>query len=235
MNPKRSVLDRIISILLIPVGAAFTLSSSFLIPVSFRPYYYLHCFLLDIPGKSGYSYEDIKAGYDAVMDFIWLGRPFSTGPFPHSEEGASHFADCVPLFWLVLIVFLVTGAFLLAYLICSKKGWIKPLRFGPFSGIDIGSFALWTLVLVVGIWALVDFDGLFVAFHHMFFPGKENWQFDGSTDPIIYALPETFFACCAGFVLTMSLLIGGGFLTHTLITNAKRKKAHPRPKQDPPV
>jgi integral membrane protein (TIGR01906 family) len=64
--------------------------------------------------------------------------------------------------------------------------------------------------LVVGGLAALDFDRAFVIFHHIFFPGKDNWMFDPRTDAIILVLPQQFFMNCA-------ILIGVGLVTFSLI------------------
>ena len=53
----------------------------------------------------------------------------------------------------------------------------------------------------------MDFDGLFTAFHHLFFPGKENWIFDYRTDEIILILPEEFWLRTAALVAELTLVI----------------------------
>jgi len=51
----------------------------------------------------------------------------------------------------------------------------------------------------------VDFDGFFTWFHHLFFPGKENWLFDPAMDQIILILPyevlQTFSIVIVGLIL----------------------------------
>lgn len=67
------------------------------------------------------------------------------------------------------------------------------------------------MFLLAALWAVIDFTGLFTAFHHMFFPGKTNWVFDWRTDEIILILPEIFWAKTGALVL--ALCLGGLWLT----------------------
>ena len=59
---------------------------------------------------------------------------------------------------------------------------------------------------VLGGLAATDFNRAFVLFHSLFFPGKTNWIFDGRTDPVIWLLPEQFFASCALLILVLLLV-----------------------------
>ena len=60
---------------------------------------------------------------------------------------------------------------------------------------------------MVGALAALDFDRAFVAFHALFFPGKDNWLFDPAQDQIINILPQEFFRSCA--ILILGLLTAG--------------------------
>jgi integral membrane protein (TIGR01906 family) len=72
----------------------------------------------------------------------------------------------------------------------------------------------------VGGLAALDFNRAFVIFHHIFFPGKDNWMFDPRTDEIILVLPQEFFRNCA-------ILIGAGLLVMSvmLMILSKNKRA----------
>ena len=66
-----------------------------------------------------------------------------------------------------------------------------------------------------------DFDGAFIAFHHLFFPGKDNWTFHPDKDQIITALPQEFFMNCAIFIGSSIIFISLFIIVFQLV---KRKK-----------
>ena len=218
------VIDKVFSGIAIGVWVLFIISSAIVIPITIRGYYFLHCQILDIPGLSGYSMEDITLAFNDVMDFIWLGKPFATGNLAWSEEGRAHFADCVPLFWLDLIVFLVTSVLLLTYAFLLGKKVLRHCRFLGISSYAYAGMGTLLFFLVVGIYGLVDFDGLFVLFHSVFFPGKSNWIFDPNKDQIINILPESFFACCGAFIGSVALLECVGGIVYGFVGKHVRKK-----------
>lgn len=181
------------------------LSGAIAAPVLVRPFYYVQINALEMPQRTGWSYETIKEAYDEVLDFCVLGRPFGTGELGWSESGQSHFADVQKLFWLDFAVLGVSLAVVLGVWVLRRWGKINFWRLGGRGpGFWAGASAA-GLVLVVGGLVALDFDRAFVVFHALFFPGKDNWIFDPAADPIILVMPEVFFRNCA-------LLIGGVLL-----------------------
>ena len=63
------------------------------------------------------------------------------------------------------------------------------------------------LIAVVGVAALIDFDGFFVAFHGVFFEG-DSWQFD-DTDTLLRLYPETFWIVASAVIVALVVLQAG--------------------------
>lgn len=186
------------------------LTASIGLPIYFRPFYYAHMQLLDLPKISGYSAEQIMDAYNEVLDYLTLpGKPFGTGSLPWSESGKAHFEDCKVLFDLNASVLLGSAVCVLALVILERKGRVAPLRLGNHSAFFWAAVSALILPVVVGGLAALDFDRAFVIFHSIFFPGKDNWLFDWYEDQIIRILPQQFFMDCA-------ILIGMGILLFSL-------------------
>lgn len=200
-------------------AALFSLTAAVAVPILWRGWYYWQIGPLGLVEKTGWSEKTIQGAFDAVMDFLVKGGPFSTGELAWSESGRSHFADCRVLFRLDFVVLAVTGALLLLFLIRALRA---PREAGgrPFSPTLLALGVTAGLFLLFGIWAFVDFDSLFTAFHALCFPGKDNWIFDARTDQIIRVLPEVFWARTAGLVAGLTLAIEGvlALLDHALFT-----------------
>ncbi len=45
----------------------------------------------------------------------------------------------------------------------------------------------------LGAWILIDFDGFWTYFHHVFFPGNDLWLLDLRSDILIMIVPPEFF------------------------------------------
>lgn len=205
--------------------ALFLLTGAIAVPILYRPFYYSQAEALELSAQTGYSQETIRGAFDAVMDYLIKGEPFSTGELRWSEEGRAHFADCQRLFWLDFHVLEITAALLAAIVILTAT---KKLALYPFGGRGPCFWALVGMAAVLGVlavWALVDFTSLFTAFHTLFFPGKTNWIFDWRTDEIILILPEAFWARAAALVA--GLAFGGGLLL-TLIDELRHHFRKPK-------
>ena len=197
----------------------FLLTAAIGLPIYIRPFYYAHIEAFDLPARSGYTAEEIRAAYDEVLDYLTLpGKEFSTGVLPHSVEGKAHFEDCKVLFDLNASILLSSGL-VLAVLFFMRKKW-GPYRIGKHSAPFWAAVLSVTAPIMIGCLAALDFDRAFVIFHSIFFPGKTNWVFDWYADPIIRVLPQEFFMDCA-------ILIGLGLITMAvgiLVWEGKRKK-----------
>lgn len=195
-----------LSVLLSVLIALTVLTGSIAVPLLCRPFYYAH---IGPMGLEEYylSREQIETAYNQMMDFC-LGKreDFAAGVLGFSQSGADHFADVRGLFLLDLRVLKASLALLLAALVVCKMKNLRPHRFlgrGPGFWAAAG---LGTAFLVIGGLAALDFDRAFVIFHSIFFPGKDNWIFDWSMDPIILFLPQDFFRNCALLILALLLV-----------------------------
>lgn len=208
--------------LLTTVWCLFTvllvITASIAVPIYFRPFYYWQIEPLGIPEATGYDKQTIMTAYDEVLDYLVLpNREFGTGVFPHSEEGASHFADCKVLFDLnaILLVVSVIGLLVLEFL-RRRQVFCLARPFGRHPAALCGGGVL-ALFAVVGGLASLNFDRAFEVFHAVFFPGKENWLFNRRVDPIILAMPQEFFMNCAVLILTCVVLCSLGLLAYGLL------------------
>ncbi len=128
---------------------------------------------------------DTMAGKTAVFQYKGL----------FSKQAETHMADCVPLFRLARTVGLVGfGIFFLSVGLCVV--FHSPRATGM--GMLIGTGVLLLFALVLGIWGLVDFDGLFTAFHRTFFT-NDDWLFPPG-DLLIRLMPLSFFVRCAALI-----------------------------------
>ena len=167
------------------------------LPIYLRPFYYAHIDALELDRARGFTKAQIRTAYDEVLDYLTLpGKDFGPGELAHSAEGAAHFADCKVLFDLNAGVLLGSAVVAAAIFLLRKPCKLPSLRRATFWA---GTGAL-MLPVVVGSLAALDFDRAFVIFHHIFFPGKDNWVFDYFADPIIRVLPQVFFMNCAIFI-----------------------------------
>lgn len=153
---------------------------------------------LKIAESSGVTESEIMENYNAVMGYL---SPFSVEGFSlptlkYSVTGKGHFEDCKVIFNYVYALGLASLAlFILMRRLCHRDSKTLTLS---------GTLTL-AIPAALGIAAAVDFNGLFVLFHKVFFTG-DTWIFDPEVDEIIKILPETFFMHCALFIASFWVL-----------------------------
>lgn len=199
--------SKLLAVMLALITATFILSVSVAAPILLRPFYYGHIDALALEKRTGLSREQMVQAYDQVMDFC-IGRTeqFSTGILPWSASGRAHFADVRGLFLIDLRVALVSGLMLLGWMLMGRKSPVLPHRFLGHGFALWGSVGLLAAIVMIGVFAMLDFERAFLLFHAVAFPGKYNWYFDPRTDGIIRILPVEFFRNCAVLILVLIAL-----------------------------
>ena len=150
---------------------------SIALPIYVRPFYYLQIDALGIPDATGMERAEIVAAYDEVLDYLTIpGREFGTGAFPHSAEGAAHFADCKVLFDLnatVLVISFVAVILLCFLLRCNV---FQLSRFRGHHPMSVCGGGILCAFAAVGGLAALNFDGAFKVFHAIFFHSGDFLQ-----------------------------------------------------------
>lgn len=214
------------TVLLAAALALALLTGAIAVPILCRPFYYAHIGPLGLEASTGLTEEEIKTAFDEMLDYCLGGEEFSTGVLKWSESGKSHFTDVRFLFQLDLQVLVGALALLTACLLLIRRGRHRPARIlgrGPafWAGAGLG-----TVFLIVGVLAALDFDRAFVAFHALFFPGKDNWLFDPDVDQIINILPQAFFRDCAILILAVLVLGCAALIAFDLFRKKGRGEVH---------
>ena len=164
------------------------------------------------------------------------GLKFGTGSLKWSEEGKAHFDDVTRLFNMDIFLFEIgVGVwvlFLFAKMVvgkddkvgevstitghlanaapgsigAEKSKYIHPERMLGRGPLFWGPAILMVAFGIIGLVAASNFEEFFVKFHHLFFPGKDNWVFDETKDEIIKILPEDVFQNYATLILAILLV-----------------------------
>ena len=220
---KYRFIDIFLSIISVVAVALFCVALAAFIPCFFKGFYTPWINWLHIPEDSGYSFEEIKYAYGNLLDFIWRGAEFNPG-MAMTEEGIDHFRDCIPLFWMQLWFFLGGGLYLLTYGVLIKLGKVRRVNLGKLPVYAYGGILMLALLIVIGVYAAIDFDSLFILFHKVFFPGKDNWNFDPRFDKVILILPEEYFLVCAVFIVSSAVILAVLFIVCGALSYKKRRE-----------
>ena len=225
MSKKKKALFIIVSIVYTVSLVLFAISFSINLPIYFRPFYYMLIKPLHVVDdlyyytNTQYTVKDIIKAYNEVLNFCCFNTPFGTGKLKWSEEGMMHFKDCQGLFLLDTIVMFVSAFFIGVTHILKRKNIVTPYKHSHF----IAGITSLALPVIIGSLASINFERAFEIFHHIFFPGKDNWQFDPRDDEIILAMPEKFFMGCAIFIGVALILISTYYLIRGIRTLRKKE------------
>ena len=226
ISPKaKNGIDIAVTVIFGVALVIFMLTFSIGLPIYCRFFYYIQIKTLKMEEATGWDYKTIKNAYDDVLNYLTLpNRPFGTGALKWTESEASHFADCKVLFNLNLAGMIVSGAISLASILLNRFKVIalkKPFGHNVYL---ISAIAAVALPVIIGLLACINFDKAFVIFHSIFFPGKDNWYFNPSTEQIIEVMPQEFFMNCAIIIGVGLIAFASALIATDLILTAKRKK-----------
>ena len=128
-----------------------------------------------------------------------------------------HLKDVKDIIQLFYMFQWITLGYMVAYI---AFGFISQKRvfFGTLAqGLFFGSIFTLALFAFAGIWALIDFDNLFLSFHEVSFT-NDLWILDPSQDYLIMMFPEDFFMDAAfllvGGTVLEALVLGGSSWTY---------------------
>ncbi|MDR3305416.1 MAG: TIGR01906 family membrane protein [Clostridiales Family XIII bacterium] len=181
--------------------ALFILSFSVVFTLFFRPLYAYDIGALDIPARSGLPEAEVRANYDALIDYnsVFARGDLEFPTLPMSESGRIHFGEVKRIFSAFQILLLLSAAG--AALLCARQ-----LRRGRAKFLKLGGIAAACIPLLLGaVTAAAGWERAFVLFHKLFF-NNNFWLFDSAADPVILILPDAFFLHC--LIMILSLLAG---------------------------
>ena len=132
---------------------------------------------------------DFLTGRTAEFQYVLQGSA-GEGTECFQAHEAAHMADCRDLIRLDLAVCACSG---IAAAALTAAGWMhKSGRKQFLRGILWGLRAAAVIAGGFLVWALADYDGLFITFHRVAFR-NDGWLLDPRTDLLIRLMPETFF------------------------------------------
>lgn len=192
-------LSLVLSLFIIGVSVVGTLA--------FRPLYYADVKGLHIAETSGYSEEEIRENYDALIDYnmAWKDGELSFPTLPMSENGKTHFEEVKEIFDVFKYFALFGG-------ILGAAGIVFMAKKKEYRYLKMTAIISCGLPVILALLVAVSWEQVFVLFHKLFFR-NDYWIFDSTTDPVILLLPDEFFMHCA-------LLIFGGILFGAAVCTA---------------
>lgn len=140
-------------------------------------------------GSAGTGFPAVEGlGDDATIAQYAAAFSDASAEYCYSPDVIRHLDDChsiaMAAYPALAIVALLAAA-------CLAYTGIRGTERGLGTMLMAAGIAVLALFLLMGLWALVDFNGLFATFH-MFFFSQGNWTFPADS-LLICALPTAFW------------------------------------------
>ena len=156
----------------------------------------------EYPGV-GWMTAAYLTGQEDTFQYIWTDAN-DRGYVGFQKHEADHMADCRGLIGLAGTLRWITGA---AALLLAGAGLLLRQRKAFAGGMLTGLCAAGALFAGIAVWALVNFDGLFVTFHRVAFT-NDGWLLDPRTDLLIRLMPVNFFVSLGTRIMIWVLVAG---------------------------
>lgn len=124
-----------------------------------------------------------------------------------NEREKAHMVDVKDLYQNVLVVrniCFVVFILSLIYIVYTNN---SNLIFNSYKkSLMIFGFIIGFILL----FCLIDFDGFWINFHHVFFPDNDLWLLNPNTDILIMMVPEQFFFdLCISIIISIIVFLSG--------------------------
>ena len=162
------------------------ISLAVVLTLACKPLYYLDIHALHIPETTGCTISEIKANYNAVIDYC---LSFGNAPLEFPT---------FPMF--NLFKYMVIGGTL-----ASTAGILWMRRKHCYGYLKLTAILTVALPAIIGAAVALNWDRTFVTFHEIAF-NNDYWLFDPATDPVINILPDLYFLHCAVMILALVIL-----------------------------
>lgn len=170
-----------------------------------KNFYFLHIKYFNLIEKTGYSLQEIKENYTAMVKYLFpfSSKPFHLPTFAYSQQGKIHFQEVKNIFNAMFLICIIVAIILTIIFYYHYKK--KDSTFLKKSCINC--IVIPILLSIIGY---INFDKTFTIFHTLFF-NNDYWLFDPIKDPIINILPQEFFRNCS-ILIFVFIIIGSTFL-----------------------
>lgn len=124
---------------------------------------------------------------DSAQTMVMGEDAFSDKELHHLRDVRVLYALAVKLSWIGLALLLLVIAASLLKAQSLKSGAVL-----LFKRLRLAGALILLLLLLIGLYALLDFTGVFYAFHHLAFT-NDLWLLNPQEDLLIQLMPEPFF------------------------------------------
>ena len=162
---------------------------------------------LDTANDIGMSSKDLDKATDVLLGYLKekyetldvSANIGGTNREVFNEREKAHMLDVLALYKNVKVVRNVSFIiYLIAFIYICFTGSCKYIFKEYKNALKVFGFIIGFIL----VFCLIDFDGFWTNFHHVFFPNNDLWLLNPKTDILIMMVPERFF-----FDLCISIIV----------------------------
>jgi len=211
-------------VILLTASIGFAVNSRWLYEYGFDKY--------NISQKTGLADSELEKAASGLIDYFNSSEDYieitvikDSQPFTlFNQKEIAHLKDVKGLIWLDYWVLLGTGAYVLVYAMISLC-WLTKEHLRKLARAVVGGSGLTLgLILLLGIFTLLDFDSFFLQFHLISFTNN-LWQLNPAKDYLIMLFPQGFWydatLFCALLTVVMTVILGGVAGGYLMITRRR--------------
>lgn len=183
--------------------------------VAFDHHFYMDFYQREhLAEQLGMAPSDLETGIFAMTDYVQGNRTdMSIYVEKHgeivqafNEKEKAHMVDVRALWQHAHLTGMIClGISVLLALFCIGRFGVREAVFVLGRGFFQGFACFLVILLFFGFWALADFGGFWVQFHHLFFT-NDLWLLDPATDFMIQICPENLFSAMVLRIVIRALL-----------------------------
>lgn len=200
MADRRLILAKLMHFGRYLAGWLFILTSAIWLTVHAIWLYWLTLKTTDVLQQVNLSQATMMHNYRqllAYLDFPWVTK-LAMADFSDSKAGLQHFADVKHLLMLNNVILIIT-------MFITGWGLWRLLRQRRLWQLQLPMQIALPIAPILAVIMSMNFNQFFITFHEILFR-NDDWLFDPNRDPIIDALPASFFLNC--FVLFFVIFEG---------------------------
>lgn len=182
---------------LLCIGAMLT--ALYLVGTDDQLYYRLQM-RADVLSTAGIDAEEL-AEIDHSLARYLGGDANALENSPFNADELSHMRDCYELFGILRAAMIAVSCVGIALTVIGSG----PMRYRGRAAHRIGNACFWVMALAAVVWAMIDFDSLFEAFHRALFT-NELWLMDPAKDLMIRICPESMFITMAALIVAITFV-----------------------------
>lgn len=197
---------------------------------SFNRGFYHHMYTqLETAKEIGISPSELDTATGVLLDYVENNRndlnyELVNGSQMFNQKEIDHMVDVKDLYLGSKLIFNIALIISIVLTLYYLSLGLDKFRFIFSQSFKVSFMVFGLLLALIGLYVVIDFDGFWTNFHHLFFR-NDLWLLDPQTDRLIQMVPLAFFNQLV-FRIIFSILIG--VIVMSIVSLINPKKNYPK-------